>query len=143
MFPETASKAISQHCECKSIDTAQLDTLSFPITFLELLGVEIDITSLNIGKFPQSPILHYAFSSWMEKTMTKTMHCLWKNRFVLQQYGLCGNFTLNFVYILSDGWLLYSYISNHDFFSQNSQLEYHHNQINFSIMTSWLICVDR
>ena len=24
-------------------------------------------------KFPHSPILHYAFSSWIEKTMTKTM----------------------------------------------------------------------
>lgn len=48
-----------------------MDTLSFPITFLELLGVEIDITSLNFGKFPQSPILHYQFSSWMEKTMTR------------------------------------------------------------------------
>ena len=25
-------------------------------------------------KFPHSPILHYAFSSWIEKTMTKTIH---------------------------------------------------------------------
>ena len=25
-------------------------------------------------KFPHSPILHYAFSSWIEKTVTKTIH---------------------------------------------------------------------
>ena len=35
-------------------------------------------------KFPHSPILNYAFSSWIEKTMTKTIHCHWENRFVLQ-----------------------------------------------------------
>ena len=35
-------------------------------------------------KFPHSPILHCAFSSWIEKTMTKTIHCHWENRFVLQ-----------------------------------------------------------
>ena len=35
-------------------------------------------------KFPNSPILHCAFSSWIEKTMTKTIHCHWENRFVLQ-----------------------------------------------------------
>ena len=33
-------------------------------------------------KFLHRPILHYAFSSWIEKTMTKTMHCHWENRFV-------------------------------------------------------------
>ena len=35
-------------------------------------------------KFPHSPILHYAFSSWIEKTMNKTIHRHWENRFVLQ-----------------------------------------------------------
>ena len=35
-------------------------------------------------KFPYSPTLHYAFSSWIEKTTTKTIHCHWENRFVLQ-----------------------------------------------------------
>ena len=35
-----------------------------------------------VVKFPHSPILHYAFSSWIEKTMTKTIHCHWENRFV-------------------------------------------------------------
>ena len=35
-------------------------------------------------KFPHGPILHYAFSSWIEITMTKTIHCHWENRFVLQ-----------------------------------------------------------
>ena len=38
----------------------------------------------NTVKFPHSLILHYAFSSWIEKTMTKTVHCHWENRFVLQ-----------------------------------------------------------
>ena len=35
-------------------------------------------------KFPHSPILNYAFSSWIEQTMTKTIYCHWENRFVLQ-----------------------------------------------------------
>ena len=34
-------------------------------------------------KFQHSPILYYAFSSWIEKTMTKTIHCHRENRFVL------------------------------------------------------------
>ena len=32
-------------------------------------------------KFPHSPILHYAFSSWIEETMPKTIHRHWENRF--------------------------------------------------------------
>ena len=28
-------------------------------------------------KFPHNPILHYAFSSWIEKIMTKTIDCHW------------------------------------------------------------------
>ena len=28
--------------------------------------------------------LHYAFSSWIENTTTKTIHCHWENRSVLQ-----------------------------------------------------------
>ena len=45
-------------------------------------------------KFPHSPmpILHYAFSSWIEKTMTKTIHCHWENRFALQQYEAVQKF---------------------------------------------------
>ena len=35
-------------------------------------------------KFPHGPILHYAFNSSIEKTMTKTIPCDWENRFVLQ-----------------------------------------------------------
>ena len=35
-------------------------------------------------KFPHSPILHYAFSFWIKETMTKTIHCHWEDRFVLQ-----------------------------------------------------------
>ena len=34
-------------------------------------------------KFPHSPILHYVFSSWIEKTVKKTIHCHWENRFAL------------------------------------------------------------
>ena len=36
------------------------------------------------GKISAQPLLHYAFSSWREKTMTKTIHFHWENRFVLQ-----------------------------------------------------------
>ena len=39
-----------------------------------------------------SPIQHYAFSSWIEKTMKKTIHCHWENRFVLQGYGAVRKF---------------------------------------------------
>ena len=35
-------------------------------------------------KFPHRPIVHYAFSSWKQKTVTKTIHFDWENRFVLQ-----------------------------------------------------------
>ena len=45
------------------------------------------LVSIILVKFPHSPILHYAFSSWIEKTTTKTIHCHWENRFVLQYYG--------------------------------------------------------
>ena len=34
--------------------------------------------------FPNSPILHYSFSSWIEQTMTKAIDFHWENRFVLQ-----------------------------------------------------------
>ena len=47
-------------------------------------------------KFPHSPILYFAFSSWIEKTMTKTIHCYWGNRFVYSSMGLCGNFYPNY-----------------------------------------------
>ena len=33
-----------------------------------------------------------AFSSWIEKTMTKIINCHWKNRFVLQWYGAVRKF---------------------------------------------------
>ena len=35
-------------------------------------------------KFPHSPILHYASSSWIEKTRTKTIHCHRENIFLFQ-----------------------------------------------------------
>ena len=44
-------------------------------------------------KFPHSPILHYPFSSWIEKTVTKTIHCHWENIFFYNSMGLCGSFT--------------------------------------------------
>ena len=43
---------------------------------------EYCLIGLDLVKFTHSPILHYVFSSWTEKTMTKTIHCLWENRFV-------------------------------------------------------------
>ena len=65
--------------------------------------IEFDLILREIGqyyllknqliKFPHSPILHYAFSSWVEKTMTKTIRCHWENRFAYNIMGLCGNFT--------------------------------------------------
>ena len=47
----------------------------------------------SMVKFPHRPILHYAFSSWIEKTMTKTIHCLGKTDLFYNRMGLCGNFT--------------------------------------------------
>ena len=41
-------------------------------------------------KFPHSPILHYTFSSWREKTMTKTIN---RKTCFYNSMGLCGNFT--------------------------------------------------
>ena len=46
----------------------------------------------NLVKFPHSPILHYAFSSWIEKTMTKTIHHHWETDLFYNSMGLCGNF---------------------------------------------------
>ena len=43
-------------------------------------------------KFPHSPILHYAFSSWIEKTMTKTI-AIGNTDFFHNSMGLCENFT--------------------------------------------------
>ena len=40
------------------------------------------ISAKNMVKFALNPMLHYAFSSWIEKTMTKTIHYHWENRFV-------------------------------------------------------------
>ena len=45
-------------------------------------------------KFPHNPILHYAFSSWIEKTMTKTIHYhIGKTDLFYNSMRLCGNFT--------------------------------------------------
>ena len=54
-------------------------------------------------KFPHSTILHYAFSSWIEKTMTKKIHCNWENRFFYNCMGLWGNFTA-FSRVKKVGW---------------------------------------
>ena len=42
-----------------------------------VIAIDETIRSLqkHSVKFPHSPILHYAFSSWIEKTMTKTIYC--------------------------------------------------------------------
>ena len=44
-------------------------------------------------KFPHSPILYYAFSSWIEKTMTKQYIAIRKTDLFYSSMGLCGNFT--------------------------------------------------
>ena len=47
---------------------------------------------LRIAKFPRSPILNYAFSSWIEKTMTKKYIAIEKTDLFYNSMGLCGNF---------------------------------------------------
>ena len=54
-------------------------------------------------KFPHSTILHYAFSSWIEKTMTKKIHCHWENWVFYNCMGLWGNFTA-FSRVKKVGW---------------------------------------
>ena len=45
-------------------------------------------------KFSHSPILYYAFSSWIEKKVTKTIIALGNtDLFYSSSMGLCGNFT--------------------------------------------------
>ena len=44
---------------------------------------EYCLIELDLVKFTHGPILNYAFSSWIEKTMTKTIHWHWGNRFLL------------------------------------------------------------
>ena len=56
------------------------DSFFSPVYFLLLckpLTPKISFVILLV-KFPHSPILHYAFSSWIEKTTTKTIHCFGK-----------------------------------------------------------------
>ena len=48
----------------------------------------------RFGKMSTQP--HLAFSSWIEKTMTKTIHYHWENRFVLQKYGAVQKFYQRF-----------------------------------------------
>ena len=55
---------------------------------------------MMLVKFRHSPILHYAFSSWIEKAMTKTIHCHWENRFVLQGHGALRKFYHDAVYVI-------------------------------------------
>ena len=47
----------------------------------------------DVVKFPHSPILHYTFSSWIEKTMTKQYIAIGKTDLFYNSMGLCGNFT--------------------------------------------------
>ena len=48
-------------------------------------------------KFPHSPILHYAFSSWIEKTTTKTIHCPWENRAEFYPFSLLSAIQIFYV----------------------------------------------
>ena len=58
------------------------------------------VVLMMLVKFRHSPILHYAFSSWIEKAMTKTIHCHWENRFVLQWHGALRKFYHDAVYVI-------------------------------------------
>lgn len=60
-------------------------------------------TVQGIVKFMHSPILHFALSSWIEKTMTKKIPCNWENRFFYNCMGLWGNFTA-FSRVKKVGW---------------------------------------
>ena len=51
-------------------------------------------------KFPHSRILQKVFSSWIEKTMTKTIRCHWENRFVPY-----GNVLFLSLFSLSKNWM--------------------------------------
>ena len=79
--PEKAIKIIN-------LFPARTWTQIFQSKFLHLTIGLMPLLQVTWVKFPHSPILHYAFSSWTEKTMTKTMtktiHFRWENRFVLQ-----------------------------------------------------------
>ena len=79
--PEKAIKIIN-------LFPARTWTQIFQSKFLHLTIGLMPLLQVTWVKFPHSPILHYAFSSWTEKTMTKTMtktiHFHWENRFVLQ-----------------------------------------------------------
>ena len=61
------------------IVTYTLSKISFALDFSRITVIQISFIAWlkskvisKFGKFPHSPILHYAFSSWIEKTMTKT-----------------------------------------------------------------------
>ena len=75
--PEKAIKIIN-------LFPARTWTQIFQSKFLHLTIGLMPLLQVTWVKFPHSPILHYAFSSWTEKTMTKTIHFRWENRFVLQ-----------------------------------------------------------
>ena len=75
--PEKAIKIIN-------LFPARTWTQIFQSKFLHLIIGLMPLLQVTWVKFPHSPILHYAFSSWTEKTMTKTIHFRWENRFVLQ-----------------------------------------------------------
>ena len=75
--PEKAIKIIN-------LFPARTWTQIFQSKFLHLTIGLMPLLQVTWVKFPHGPILHYAFSSWTEKTMTKTIHFRWENRFVLQ-----------------------------------------------------------
>ena len=75
----TKWKGISKVSLKKDEDRAQQIKGKMHFCLLEIRASDIQ----HSVKFPHSPIPHYAFSSWIEKTMTKTIHCHWENRFVL------------------------------------------------------------
>ena len=66
-------------------DIRYLSHLHFVLFRLQIRKITLHCLLMKeMVKFPHNPIPHYAFSSWIDKTMTKTIHGHWENRFVLQ-----------------------------------------------------------
>ena len=57
------------------------------------LNFALKLLGRFLVKFPHSPILHYVFSSWIEKTIKKQYIAIGKTDLLYNSMGLCGNFT--------------------------------------------------
>ena len=56
-------------------DIRYLSHLHFVLFRLQIRKITLHYLLMKeMVKFPHNPIPHYAFSSWIDKTMTKTIH---------------------------------------------------------------------